>query len=64
MANQKFVLALYILVLIGALNWGLIGLANVNLVETIFPNPTLERIVYILVGLSALYLVLTRFVSY
>ncbi len=64
MINQKFVLAMYILVLIGALNWGLIGLANVNLVETIFPNATLERLVYVLVGLSALYLLLSRFVSY
>jgi uncharacterized membrane protein YuzA (DUF378 family) len=62
--NSKFVLAVYIIVLVGGINWGLIGLANVNLVETIFPNPTLERIVYILVGLSAFYLLLTRFTSY
>ena len=45
----------YALVLIGALNWGLIGLFNLNLVSVIFGDMTLlARIVYILVGLSAL----------
>lgn len=45
----------YILVLIGALNWGLVGLFNINLVALIFGDMTLlARIVYILVGLSAI----------
>ena len=43
-----------ILIIIGAINWGLIGLFNFNLVSTIFGDMTiLSRIVYILVGLSA-----------
>ncbi|RME78626.1 DUF378 domain-containing protein [Candidatus Woesearchaeota archaeon] len=44
------------LVIIGALNWGLVGAVNFNLVNLIFGAvPVLEKIVYILVGLAALY---------
>lgn len=50
----------YILVLIGGLNWGLVGFFKWNLVDEIFGKDSgLARIVYALVGLSALYLVLT-----
>ena len=50
-------LTAYILVIIGALNWGLIGFFNFNLVSIIFGNMSiLGRIVYSLVGLSALIL--------
>lgn len=46
----------YALVLIGALNWGLIGAFDLNLVTTIFGDMTiLSKIVYLLVGLSAIY---------
>lgn len=42
------------LVIIGALNWGLVGLFNFNLVEAILGQwAVLETIVYVLVGLSA-----------
>lgn len=44
----------YALVLIGALNWGLIGLFGYNLVAAIFGNMTvMARIIYSLVGISA-----------
>ena len=44
----------YVLVLIGALNWGLIGLFGYNLVGSIFGDMTImSRIIYTLVGLSA-----------
>lgn len=50
----------YVLVLVGALNWGLVGAFEFNLVETLFGDmTTLSRIVYVLVGVSAVYLVLT-----
>jgi hypothetical protein len=46
-----------ILVVVGGLNWGLIGLANVDLVAIIFGSMTvLSRLVYLLVGLSAIYI--------
>ena len=45
-----------ILIVIGAINWGLIGLFNFNLVSTIFGNMSLiSRIIYILVGVSGLW---------
>lgn len=48
-----------IFVLVGAINWGLIGLFNFNLVSTIFGGPMniLSRIIYSLVGLSGGYLI-------
>lgn len=45
-----------LLVNIGALNWGLIGLFEFNLVSTVFGNLSLiSRIIYVLVGLSGIY---------
>ena len=44
------------LIIIGAVNWGLIGLFRFNLVELIFGDMTLlARIVYSLVGISGLW---------
>ena len=46
-----------ILVIIGGLNWGLVGLFNYDVVAGIFGvMTTLSTIVYVLVGLAALYL--------
>jgi len=46
----------FVLVLLGALNWGLVGLFNVNLVTMVLGTmPGAEKIVYILIGLSAVY---------
>lgn len=45
----------HVLVLVGALNWGLVGAWNFNLVETLFGAwPMVVKVLYILVGLSAL----------
>lgn len=45
-----------VLVIVGGLNWGLVGLANFDLVATLFgAMSVLSRVVYILVGLSAIY---------
>lgn len=45
-----------VLVIVGGLNWGLVGLLDFDLVATIFGDmSTLSRVVYGLVGLSALY---------
>ena len=45
-----------ILVIIGGLNWGLVGLFNFNLVTTIFGENIVSSIIFVIVGLSALYL--------
>ena len=45
------------LVIIGAVNWGLIGFFNLNLVALLFGSMSwLSRIIYGLVGLCGLYL--------
>ena len=46
----------FIVLIAGGLNWGLIGLFHVDLVAAIFGEMSaLSRLIYILVGLSALY---------
>lgn len=51
----------FILVIIGSLNWGLVGLFQYDLVATIFggAESTVSRTIYTLVGLSALWLIYT-----
>jgi uncharacterized membrane protein YuzA (DUF378 family) len=45
-----------ILVIVGGLNWGLVGLFDFDLVAALFGvDSVLSNLVYILVGLSALY---------
>lgn len=44
------------LVVIGAINWGLIGFFNFDLVATLFGEMTgISRVVYSLVGIAGLY---------
>ena len=43
-----------ILTIIGALNWGLIGLLDFNLVTFLFNDSILTNIIYIVVGISGL----------
>ncbi len=51
----------YTLLWVGGLNWGLVGLFDYNLVESLLGNwPGVVAIVYILVGLSALYSLFTH----
>lgn len=56
----------WILIIVGALNWGLIGLgaflgSSWNVVSLLLGSwPTLEWLVYVLVGLSAVYEVATH----
>lgn len=52
------------LVIIGGLNWGLVGFFSFNLVAALFGSASmLSSIVYDLVGLSALYLVFAYFMG-
>ena len=46
----------FVLVVVGGLNWGLVGFFNFDLVAAILGDMTiLTRIVYSVVGLAALY---------
>jgi len=59
--NPLYILCL-VLVIVGGLNWGLIGLFNYDLVAMIFGSMSfLSKLVYDLVGLSALYLLIALF---
>lgn len=54
-------MAAYALLWVGGLNWGLVGLFNTNVVNLILGGvPGLEQIVYILVGVAAVYSVATH----
>ena len=45
-----------ILVIIGAINWGLIGFFNFDLVAALFGSMTaFSRVIYALVGIAGLY---------
>ena len=53
-----------VLTVIGALNWGLIGLFNFDLVATIFGSMTIiSRTIYTLVGIAGLINVMLFFVD-
>lgn len=45
-----------VLVVVGALNWGLVGVMHFDLVATLFGNGSLlSSLVYVLVGLAGLF---------
>ena len=55
MKSTNYILTL-ILVIVGGLNWGLVGLFDFDLVAAIFGGGSaLSRIVYVLVGVSAVW---------
>lgn len=47
--------------IIGAINWGLIGLFNFNLVETIFGTSMLSAIIYMIVGIAGIINIMLLF---
>ena len=54
----------FVLVIVGALNWGLVGLARFDLVATLFglsfgQVSAITRVIYTLVGVSAIYQLVT-----
>lgn len=58
MMNKYFNATALTIAIIGAINWGLIGIFRFDLVAFLFGDMSwLSRIVYILVGISGLYLI-------
>jgi uncharacterized protein len=48
----------FVLVIIGALNWGLVGFFNFDLVAMIFGYTTVvSRVIYAIVGLAGIYMI-------
>ena len=68
---QAIDLITFLLVIIGAVNWGLVGWLNFDLVRTILPPAdktvysysAISRVVYALVGFAALVQVYFRFIA-
>ncbi len=52
---------IWVLVTLGALNWGLIGAFDFNLVTSIFNDGTFTRVIYIIIGLAAVWSLVTMF---
>lgn len=55
----------YVLVIIGALNWGLYGIFNFNLVSWVFMGPRSvgSIIIYSLITLAAIWLIISPIIS-
>lgn len=61
MKNEKMLhMVAYVLLFVGGLNWGLIGLLNINLIGMLLGMGMLTKIIYILVGVSAVYVAATH----
>jgi uncharacterized membrane protein YuzA (DUF378 family) len=53
----------YVLLIIGGINWGVYGVSGYDIVNIIFGSiPVIANIIYVLVGLSAVYILLNRYV--
>lgn len=59
MASKKSVLDWIVLILaiIGAINWGLVGIGVGDIIALIFGTSVIATIIYILVGLAGLYMI-------
>lgn len=56
MKRKEMHMVTFILVIVGAVNWGLVGLLGINLVSMLFSSiPMLENLVYIAVGVAGVY---------
>ena len=47
--------------IIGAINWGLIGLFNFNLVEAVFGDALLSAIIYMILGIAGIINIMLLF---
>ncbi|AJF62449.1 MAG: hypothetical protein QT11_C0001G0300 [archaeon GW2011_AR20] len=56
MARNTWEIVALVLLVVGGLNWGLFGAFSFNVVDTVFgAGSVVARIVYVLVGVSAIY---------
>ncbi|MCK5107711.1 MAG: DUF378 domain-containing protein [Nanoarchaeota archaeon] len=50
----------FVLVIVGGLNWGLVGFFNYNIVYGLFGTGLMATVTYSLVGLAAVYQIFTK----
>jgi uncharacterized protein len=64
MTKLLYLVALIFLI-IGGINWGLVGAFNFDLVASLFgPLSALSKLVYLLVGLSAIYVAIATIIAH
>ncbi len=52
----------WVLVIIGAVNWGLVGILNLDIVASLLGDmSTISRVVYSVVGVAGLWIILSKF---
>ncbi|MCD7840746.1 MAG: DUF378 domain-containing protein [Erysipelotrichaceae bacterium] len=49
--------------IIGAINWGLVGLFSFNLIEALFGNGMLTAIIYMIVGIAGIINIMLLFID-
>jgi len=61
---KSVTLVAVVLLIVGGLNWGLVGAFDYNLVDSLFgEDSVVARVVYVLVGLAAVWKVVALFVD-
>ena len=57
--KETIEMVIKLLLIIGALNWGMIGLFDINFVNKLLRKyPRVEKLIYVLVGIAGLYEIL------
>ena len=56
---KKLEFLAFILIVIGGINWGLWGLFEFNFVDYVFGNLWIANLIYVLIGVAALYFIIT-----
>jgi len=52
----------FVLVVVGALNWGLVGFFHYDFIATVFGDMSvISRVIYGTIGISGVYMVFTTF---
>ena len=64
MKDNLFYMIALVLVIVGGLNWGLVGLLNLNLIAVLFGASLFTRLLYIVVGVSAGYIAYIMYLEY
>ncbi|OGN59384.1 MAG: DUF378 domain-containing protein [Chlamydiae bacterium RIFCSPHIGHO2_12_FULL_27_8] len=52
---KKLDLIAWILLIIGGINWGFVGVVDFNIIDYIFGKIWIDKVLYFLVGVSAIY---------
>ena len=53
----------FVLLVIGGLNWGLVGAFGFNVVDAIFGAGIVSQIIYVIVGLAAIYAIVSAAIT-